>query len=122
MLRSAVLVTSCHRAEKVNLIIDTDIGNSTDDLFALDLAYNYTDKGLANILGIIVSREGDGFYALADIENTFYKHTEIPIGVERNGMKNSVIHTDYRMLDDLKMFSRTDTDFSDNLDGYKIWI
>ncbi|MCR4823693.1 MAG: hypothetical protein K5873_12570 [Treponema sp.] len=116
-----ILLFSCHRVDKDLLIIDTDIGNSTDDLFALDMAYAYMDEGKADLKGVVVSREGDGFYALADIVNTHYRHPEVPVAVERNGIKNSTIHIDYRMLDDLNIFTRTDTDFSDNLDGYKFY-
>ena len=38
----------------VNVIIDADLGSSTDDLFALMLLYRYADMGLANILAVVV--------------------------------------------------------------------
>ena len=113
--------------EPAPVIIDTDIGNSTDDLFALEIAYRLMDLGLIDVKGIVVSRMGEGYPALADIMNTYYDYPDIPIGVERNGVTGSEIHIDYRMLDDLhnsdgsKMFRRTDLDFSDNPDGYKLY-
>ena len=109
------------------IIFDTDIGNSTDDLFALDVLYKMADFGLADIKGIVVSRPGYDYAALADIENTYYGYPDIPIGVERDGIKNSREYIDYRMLDKLKnndgskMFKRTDTNMADNLDGYKLY-
>ena len=46
------------------IILDTDIGSSTDDLFALQLAYRYQDKGLCRILGVVIDREGEELAAL----------------------------------------------------------
>ncbi|SHK86177.1 Inosine-uridine preferring nucleoside hydrolase [Selenomonas ruminantium] len=109
------------------VILDTDIGNSTDDLYAMDLLYKMARRGEVDIKGIVVDRQGDGFADLADIMNTYYGFPDIPIGVERQGVVNSTIHIDYRMLDDLKnadgskMFARTDTNLQDNLDGYKLY-
>ena len=113
--------------KRIPVIIDTDIGNSTDDLFALEIAYKLMDMGVVDLKGIVVDRMGEGYADLADIENTYYGHQNIPIGVERNGINNSIIHIDYRMLDELKnadgskMFKRTDTNMKDNLDGYKLY-
>ena len=59
------------------VIFDTDIGNSTDDLFALDVLYKMADFGLADIKGIVVSRPGYDYAALADIENTYYSKSDI---------------------------------------------
>ncbi|WP_033170100.1 hypothetical protein [Selenomonas sp. ND2010] len=109
------------------VIFDTDIGNSTDDLYAMDLLYKMARDGKVDIKGIVVDRQGEGFAALADIMNTYYGFPDIPIGVERHGVVNSRLYIDYRLLDDLKMadgskmFARTDKDFRDNLDGYKLY-
>lgn len=109
------------------VILDTDIGNSTDDLYAMDLLYKMARRGEVDIKGIVVDRQGDGFAELADIMNTYYGFPNIPIGVDRQGVANSTLHIDYRMLDDLKnadgskMFARTDKNMQDNLEGYKLY-
>jgi hypothetical protein len=54
------------------VIMDTDIGNSTDDLYAMDLLYKMAQRGEVDIKGIVVDRQGDGFADLADILNTYY--------------------------------------------------
>lgn len=111
----------------VSIIIDTDIGNSTDDLFALEVAYQLMDLGYVNIEGVISSRPGEGYADLLDIFNTYYGYSNIPIGVERNGVTGSKEYIDYRALDEMtnsdgsRMFARTDEDLSDNLDGYKLY-
>lgn len=43
------------------VILDTDIGNSTDDLYAMDLLYKMAKRGEVDIKGIVVDRQGDGF-------------------------------------------------------------
>ena len=114
-----------HRGQPI--IFDTDIGNSTDDLFALDLLYKMMDSGIVDLKGIIVERTGAGYADLADIENTYYGYPRIPIGIDRHGIANSRIFIDYRMLDELKnpdgskMFKRTDTNLNDNIEGYKLY-
>ena len=40
------------------VIYDTDIGSSTDDLFALEMLYRYEDEGRCRLLGVMVDREG----------------------------------------------------------------
>lgn len=114
-------------SEPIPVIIDTDIGNSTDDLFALELAYRLMDQGYLDLKGIVVDRMGDGYADLIDIMNTYYGHPDIPIGVERNGLEGTGIYIDYRLLDDMtredgsRMFARTDEDMSDNEDGYILY-
>lgn len=109
------------------VILDTDIGNSTDDIFAMDLLYKMARRGEVEIKGIVVDRQGEGFAELADIMNTYYGFPDIPIGVERQGVTASNLYIDYRMLDTLKnadgskLFARTDKNMADNLAGYKLY-
>lgn len=60
------------------IILDTDIGSSTDDLFALQLAHRYQDKGLCRLLGVVIDREGEELAACTEIMNTYYGHADIP--------------------------------------------
>lgn len=65
ILSSATVLTSCSYDDNpteqqgeytgVPLIIyDTDIGSSTDDLFALEMLYRYEDEGRCRLLGVMV--------------------------------------------------------------------
>ena len=36
------------------VILDTDIGSSTDDLFALEFLYHYQQQGKCKLLGVVV--------------------------------------------------------------------
>ena len=109
------------------VILDTDIGSSTDDLFAMEMLYRYADQGRCQLLGVVVDRENVENAALADVMNTYFGHPDVPIGLVRDGIKNPHIFTDYRFVTDLKdangedMFERTIKDYSTLPDGYKLY-
>ena len=52
------------------IILDTDIGSSADDLFALEMLYHYEDEGRCRLLGVMVDREGERNAAFADVSWT----------------------------------------------------
>ncbi len=77
------------------VILDTDIGSSTDDLFALEMLYRYEEQGKCRLQGVIVNREGEANARFADVMGTYFGHDSIPIGLVRNGVKNPPIWIDY---------------------------
>ena len=42
------------RNAPVKMILDSDFGSSTDDLFALMMLHHYIDEGLVDLQGIVV--------------------------------------------------------------------
>ena len=62
------------------IILDTDIGSSTDDLFAMQMLYRYADEGKCKFLGVVVDRQGEDCAALADVMNTYFGYPDLPIG------------------------------------------
>ena len=110
----------------VKMILDSDFGSSTDDLFALMMLNHYIDDGLVDLKGVVVDREGQKNAELVDIFNTYYGHPDIPIGLERNGVKNPRCFIPYNGICDLKdaqgqpLFKRTQ-DLSNCPDGYKLY-
>ena len=109
------------------VILDTDIGSSTDDLFTIEMAYRYEDEGRCKLLGIVVDREGEDYAALSDVMNTYFGHANVPIGLERNGIKTPRVFIDYRNLYKLTtgkgepMFKQTVSDYSTLPDGWKLY-
>ena len=109
------------------VILDTDIGSSTDDLFTMEMAYRYEDEGRCKLLGIVVDREGEDYAALSDVMNTYFGHANVPIGLERNGIKTPRVFIDYRNLYKLTtgkgepMFKQTVSDYSTLPDGWKLY-
>lgn len=99
LLLACTLFTYSHAqklaTEQVNIILDTDVGSSTDDLFALDLLYKYMDEGKVNLLAVMLDREGDISAEITDVFNTWYGYPNIPIGVTHNSVKNPKVFIDY---------------------------
>jgi len=108
------------------VILDTDIGSSTDDLFALEMLHRYHDEGRCRLLGVVVDREGEDYAACTDVMNTYFGHGDLPIGLERDGIKNPRVFTDYRNLRNVNdngrtLFAHTIEDYSALPDGWKLY-
>ena len=80
----AVNGTQVKSKQAIPMILDSDFGSSTDDLFALMMLHHYIDDGLVDLKGVIVDREGEKNAGVVDIFNTYYGHPDIPVGLERN--------------------------------------
>lgn len=126
---AAQAISSVQRIQErqpIPMILDSDFGSSTDDLFALMMLHHYIDDGRVDLKGVVVDREGEKNAQLVDIFNTYYGHPDIPIGLERNGVKNPRCFIPYNGICDLKdaqgqpLFKRTQ-DISRAPDGYKLY-
>ena len=80
------------------VILDTDIGSSTDDLFALEMLHYYQQQGRCKLLGVVVNREGEDCAACADVMNTYFNNGDVPIGLVRDGIKNPSVWINYKAL------------------------
>lgn len=126
VVNNAPSVPKVQKAEPINLILDADFGSSTDDLFALMMINHFMDEGRVDLKGIIVDREGAKNAGVVDIFNTYYGHPNVPVGLERNGVKNPRCFIPYNGICDLKdvhgnpMFKRS---FDENkcMEGYKLY-
>ena len=109
------------------VILDTDIGSSTDDLFALEMLYRYEQEDRCRLLGVVVDRMGEANAAIADVMNTYFGHGDVPIGLIRDGIKEPKIWIDYAHVADTKdgdgqpMFRRTVADYSSLPDGWRLY-
>ena len=109
------------------VILDTDIGSSTDDLFTLEMLYRYEDEGRCRLLGVVVDREGEDCAACADVMNTYFGHGNTSIGLVRNGIENPVVWIDYKALpthtdsNGNLMFQRSVADYSQLPDGWQLY-
>ena len=110
----------------IPMILDSDFGSSTDDLFALMMLHRYIDEGRVDLRGIVVDREGEKNAGVVDILNTYYGHPDIPIGLERNGVKHPRCFIPYNGICDMKdaqgnpLFRRT-KDTSQCPDGWRLY-
>ena len=109
------------------VILDTDIGSSTDDLFALEMLHYYEQQGRCKLLGVVVDREGEDCAACTDVMNTYFGRSDVPIGLVRDGIKNPTVWIDYKALptytkdDNTSMFARSIDDYSALPDGWQLY-
>ena len=132
---AGVGVTACNNTDDPHseydgtplVILDTDIGSSTDDLFALEMLYYYHDEGRCKLLGVVVDRMGEHCAAITDVMNTHFGHPEVPIGLVRNGIASPRVWIDYSALpsyagsDGKPMFRRSVSDYGTLPDGWQLY-
>lgn len=117
---------SANSQTAIPLILDADFGSSTDDLFALMMLHHYIDEGKVDLRGVIVDREGEQNALLVDVFNNYYGHPQIPIGLERNGVKHPRCFIPYSGICDLtdeqgQLLFQRKVDPSQLPDGYKLY-
>lgn len=109
------------------IIIDADLGSSTDDLFAMQLVYRAAAKGQCNLLGVVVDRMGDTNAAVADLMNTYYGFPNLPLALEQHGPENPNVYINYTPMvnfqdaDGQPLFARTYSDYSSLPDGWQLY-
>ena len=110
------------------VILDADIGSSTDDLFALEMLYRYDEQRLCRLLGVVVDREGEANADFTDVMNTYFGHPYVPIGLVKDGIKNPKVWIDYAKVAYMTeadgttpMFPRTIDRHESIPDGYKLY-
>lgn len=124
--QTVVMAPEPPKAKPIQMILDSDFGSSTDDLFAIMMIHHYIDEGLVDLKGVVVDREGEKNAQLVDLFNTYYGHPDIPIGKELNGVKNPRCFIPYNGIVDLEdaagqpLFKRSH-DSSTFPEGYKLY-
>ncbi len=69
----------------VPVILDTDMGNDIDDVFALGLLHALHSRGECRIAAVTVSKDHPLAAPFCDVINTFYGRGDLPIGVLKTG-------------------------------------
>jgi len=109
------------------VIVDTDLGSSTDDVMSILMLYQYMNEGRVDLQGLIIDRLGEMNAQSADIINNYYKHPEIPIGLAKDGPQNPTIFIDYSpLLDELAesnptLYKRSVKDYSTIPEDYVLY-
>ena len=78
------------RAERQNIIFETDMGNDVDDALALDMLYKYNKQGRINLMAVMLNKEGEFPPKYIDLLNTWYGQKRIPIGLSPRS-DNSIV-------------------------------
>ena len=98
------------------VILDCDLGSSTDDLFALTMLYDAHQKGVINFKALMIDRGGLDNLKLADIMNTYYGFSTMPIGQVHDAPASPQVFIPYWKIakpeeyKEMPKFKRTFTD------------
>lgn len=101
----------------LSVIFETDMGNDVDDALALDMLYKYLEAGRINFLMMSTNKKSEYSAGYLDIMNTWYGHTDIPVGVVAGGTETDSADNFVRAACDLQKdgkpaFARTVKDHS----------
>ena len=83
------------RAERINIIFETDMGNDVDDALALDMLYKYNRQRRINLMAVMLNKEGEFPPKYIDLLNTWYHQKRIPIGLSPRSNQSMVAGTNY---------------------------
>ena len=120
-------IWSNYEQKDIRVILDCDMGSSTDDLFALMMLYRYMDMKRCTLLGVVVDRMDRANADAVDVMNNYYGYPDIPIGLEKAGVKDPRIFIPYhnmayaRDTDGKPIFKRSVGDKGEYMDGYKLY-
>jgi Inosine-uridine nucleoside N-ribohydrolase len=120
-------VKSNYEQEDIRVILDCDMGSSTDDLFALMMLYRYMDMKRCTLLGVVVDRMDRANADAVDVLNNYYGYPDIPIGLEKAGVEAPHVYIPYhnmayaRSTDGEPLFKRSIGDDGEYMDGYKLY-
>lgn len=109
-----------------SVIFDTDLGNCTDDLFALHALFACQRNRLCKIAGIMQSRKQEESKSLLDRLMHYYEADDIPLGLVEGEEQYSDIVPYYQLVDSLKsdgtpLFEPTGISLSDRLPAWKLY-
>ncbi len=69
----------------VDVILDCDPGQDPDDMSDLAIAHNLMSRGEMNLLAIMGAHTGPWITINIDVMNRYYGHTNIPVGLAKQG-------------------------------------
>ncbi len=82
----ALLLSLSLLAAPVDLIIDCDIGNDVDDVFAIAIAHQEMTAGNCNLLAVTTTKDHPNSAPFLRLLNRYYGRPDIPVGAVTNGV------------------------------------
>ncbi len=113
-------------SEPTLMILDTDLGNSTDDMLAMQLAFSYQNDGRCKVLGFMNSRQLPMAQDFTDRMLHFYCADDVPLGVVRGDNQYFEIVPYYHLsevlvADSVALYPRTGIRLEDRLEAWKLY-
>ena len=128
LLMAVLCGVAVMRAERQNVIFETDMGNDVDDALAIDMLYKYNKQKRINLMAVMLNKEGEFPPKYIDLLNTWYGQKRIPIGVSPRADQSLVAGTNYTQvvcekLDEKgkPLYKRSIKDYSKLLSAVKLY-
>ena len=108
------------------IILDSDAGNCTDDLFAIHALFSYRKQGACQVLGVMNSMQNQQARRFMDCLMHYYEADDIPLGLVEGETEYFNI-TPYRELvdsvraDGKPLFEPTGIPLTDRLPAWKLY-
>lgn len=83
----------------INIIFDTDMWSDIDDALALAMLHALEDRGEVKLAAVTISTNDPWCASYVSLVNTFYGHSEVPIGINRGGMNLEFLRKKLPQLD-----------------------
>jgi inosine-uridine nucleoside N-ribohydrolase len=74
-----------------NVIFDTDIWADIDDMLALAMLHALQDRNEVRLVAVTISTDNENCASYVDLVDTFYGHSQIPIGIVHGGVTTEEI-------------------------------
>lgn len=129
-----LLLTSCNKdenlpdpvppTEKLNLIIDSDMGVCIDDLVAMQVLFHYQETKPFNLLAVMSSRKSAASNRFFDCMMHYYKADDVPLGLIEGEEAYFEITPYYQLADSIlpdgkPLFAPTGIPLSQRLPAWK---
>lgn len=116
----------CKVASATKLILDTDLGNSTDDMLAMQLAFAYQADNKCEVLGFMNSRQLHQAQDFADRMLHYYCADNVPLGVVNGDNQYFEIVPYYHLCESLSadgtpLYKGTGIRLDERLEAWKLY-
>ncbi len=109
-----------------NIIFDTDLGNSTDDVLAMHAMFSAREEGLCNVVGVMGDRQFGKAKDLLDRFLHYYNADDVPLGFVDGENQYFELIPYYQLIDSLKsdgtpLFEPSGIPLSERLPAWKLY-
>ncbi len=116
----------CKVASATKLILDTDLGNSTDDMLAMQLAFAYQADNKCEVLGFMNSRQLPMAQDFADRMLHYYCADNVPLGVVNGDNQYFEIVPYYHLCevelaDSVALYAGTGVALEERLEAWRLY-
>ncbi|MGN0221862.1 MAG: nucleoside hydrolase [Prevotella sp.] len=114
------------QSDSITVILDTDLGNCTDDILAMQALFYMQQQKKCNVIGVMTSVQVEKARELADRFLHFFKADDVPLGILPGEEDLFLIVPYFQLVDSLKadgspLFPSTGIPISERMPAWKLY-